>query len=116
MPEISSIGKPKYEGQKRFLIKSEKPNYSTGIECFKCEFYGKDLQYEIENPSEGMPNCAYDNLYHFDKAQNLSIEDRCQSCVKADVYLKGNIISPQHHFLRHLNHRRERPFDPTRLL
>ena len=39
-----------------------------------------------------MPNCAYDYLYDFgEEAQNVSWSF-CNSCVKANVYLKGNTI------------------------
>ena len=92
------------------------PNYFIGIQCFGCEFDSNDVQHNIEHPSKFMPNCAYDYLYGFgEKAKNVSYDYRCNSCVKANVYLKGNIIFPQHNFLKHLNHRSE-TLDPTRLL
>ena len=68
---------------------------SIGIHCFKCNFNDDNLrnQWDIYS-SGGMPNCAFDNLFHFDKSQNLSMVWECKSCVKADVYMKGNIILP----------------------
>ena len=73
-----------------FSSSLKNPNYFIGILCFGCEFDSNDLQHNIEHPSKGMPNCAYDYLYDFgEEAQNVSWTF-CNSCVKANVYLKGN--------------------------
>ena len=77
--------------------------FSTGIQCFQCEFNNEDLKNVFDiNGSGGMPNCAFDHLYHFDKAQNLTSVFGCKSCVKANVYLKGDIIFPQCHHIRQM--------------
>ena len=86
-----------------FCSSLKNPNYSIGIECYECEFSHKNLQnvFDIHGPG-GVPKCAFDNIYGFSKnkwlleAQNISSNNRCRSCVKANVYLKGNIIFPQY--------------------